>query len=545
MDITLEKQKVEEAMECIADEKIGDAADKLRQSLDSISKKLSKAYGIDEVMLKEGIEDKLMTRLECLHNYGCMSDDDFKICNSIRKIGNIAVHDIESAQSLKTSSTLKNCIAFEKYLNSLSSLEINSKVDFSFKSKADCYDEPLTIIEDAVSYYFKNSWWTSTPDIYTAKKEVIVKKAIYTAIDKLFTNLCIYYGLEKGRSLYETFQTLKSFNLIDDRIDIIKFDEPDRTENFLPSLNTRLWNPEISSFAIDAVLSDDYDIDPFKFYVFKKDGWSVSERTIMPALNYIVFSVLRWRHGFLINDNRNYENYESYENGGWEKIDNNILKREMFPESILNSEYYEYLSPRLVAICQTEDNKYYFENLSVDPNIREVSEYSLNPLNKEEKKALSAVSNEMYDENGNKTVNEKVKRKFKWWRLELDYHRYYSTPILIWDKNSYESEIERIGIFSEFFSNALELVESNCRPALDDKVSASSYNFSSKQILADLYFFLFLGNCQQKHFDRMKELVNEATEYTGILEQYIPVKKIIHAFNKKQLEKAVEFINGQ
>lgn len=278
MDVELELDITNEALECLDDGRTGEAATKLRQALDSVTSKLVKWEKLEIKFVQECTEDNLINRLNFLHSHGCIDDRYFSACNTIRKVGNIAVHEIQRAQALDAQSILENAAKFKQMLEGISAKTITPKKQRTLLCDEDCFSEPFELICEAVKQYFKNEEvvnWRYAKE----KANIEVKKRIYESVQIFLRNIGLFYGVEPEARTIETIEKYKRLGLLSSTLDT------GNGENWKYSTGDMTYDEE-KLFIFNSVVLKTIDFNPCDALIIR-DG-----DVIIPYLNYI-YSLLK------------------------------------------------------------------------------------------------------------------------------------------------------------------------------------------------------------------------------------------------------------
>lgn len=540
MDVELELDITNEALKCLENGKTGEAATKLRQALDSVTSKLVKWEKLEIKFVQECTDDNLVSRLNFLHSHGCIEDRYFQACNNLRKIGNIAVHDIQRAQSLDTKSVLENAATFKQMLDGLASKTIIVKKQRTLECVEDCFAEPFEIICEAVKIYLKNMKKGLSWGYEREKANTEVKKRIYESLQIFLRNIGLFYSVEPEAYTLDTIRKYSRLGIIGSRDQYRNLNKED-----WPHVAGRMTDEEERMFVFNSVIFQTIDFNPFDPLVLSGDSFR-SERFIIPYVSYIYFFMKKYgkdRPFIRVID----------------RLENQIIILDGIP-------YLRKYDPlpfaELYCSCVPDGEKEVFSAMK-EIDAKEAATY-MRELDSYYSSRYFLSNRYVQKEAG---IPEKIIEKGYTGNTSMAYMRYVISPELFneeekpayfleymrmhpedeWSISSYllQDINEKLRDYTDetgYHPNrnlkpllGYEAIEDTCRGAVDGKIEPENGRFSMGETLATLFYHFYIGVYPKNRYENdLKEIADQLTEEFGVMEDLENAKKEMRQKQNKE-----------
>lgn len=530
MDVELELDITNEALKCLENGKTGEAATKLRQALDSVTSKLVKWEKLEIKFVQECTDDNLISRLNFLHSHGCIEDRYFQACNNLRKIGNIAVHDIQRAQSLDTKSVLENAAAFKQMLDGLASKTIIVKKQRTLECVEDCFAEPFEIICEAVKIYLKNMKKGLSWGYEREKANTEVKKRIYESLQIFLRNIGLFYGVDPEAYTLDTIRKYSSLGIIGSRDQYGNLNKED-----WPHVAGRMTDEEKRMFVFNSVIFQTIDFNPFDPLVLKDNDWG--ERVIIPYLSYIYFLLKKSKKDRTVLRTM-------------DKLENRIIIFDGIPYL----RKYDSLPFEEIYCSYVPDGEKEVFSAMKEVTAEETNTY-MQELDRYYSNRYFLSSRYMQKEAG---VPEKIIEKGYTGNTSMAYMRYVISPEWLVEEekphNSWKSmcmhpsyewsisyylltdlnkELREYTDETGYHPNrnlkpllVYEAIEDTCRGAMDGKIEPENARFNMHETLATLFYHFYIGVYPKNRYENdLKEIADQLTEEFGVMEDLEKAKK--------------------
>lgn len=530
MDVEIELDITNEALKCLDNGKTAEAATKLRQALDSVTTKLVKWEKLEIKFVQECTDDNLISRLKFLHSHGCIEDRYFQACNNLRKIGNIAVHDIQRAQSLDTKSVLENAATFKQMLDGLASKTIIVKKQRTLECLEDCFAEPFEIICEAVKIYLKNMKKGLSWGYEREKANIEVKKRIYESLQIFLRNVGLFYGVEPEAYTLDTIKKYSRLGIIGSWDQYKNLNKED-----WPHVAGRMTDEEERMFIFNSVIIQTIDFNPVDPLVLKGGNWG--ERVIIPYLSYIYFLLKKNSKSRTVLRTM-------------DKLENRIIVLDGIPYL---RKYDSLPFEEIYCSCVPNGEKEVFSAMKeitaegTDTYMQELDIYYSNRyfLSSRYMQKEAGVPEEIIEKGYTGNTSMAYMRyviSSEWLGEEqkpayfLEYMRMH--PENEWSISSYllQDLNEKLRDYTDetgYHPNrnlkpllGYEAIEDTCRGAMDGEIEPENSRFDIHETLAALFYHFYIGVYPKNRYENdLKEIADQLTEEFGVMEDLENAKK--------------------